>query len=138
MKKLLMFGLSLALVSGLAISASAEGSSAPTEDIKMALTNEPVMFSHEEHLEEGIKCISCHHPVDGIESEERRKCSTAGCHDILGSKDKTVNSYYLAIHDRKSVYEYDTSCMKCHLTVVKADPDKRKELTSCKGSSCHP
>jgi len=132
MKKLLMFGLSLVLVSGLAISASAEVPLAPTEDIKMALTNKPVMFSHNKHEVAGVACVACHHPVDGV--SDYRTCSTAGCHDILGNKDKSINSYYGAFHDRKG--KYDT-CIMCHTKVAKETPDMRKALTSCKGSSCH-
>ena len=137
MKKLLMFGLCLVLVSGLALSANAEVPLAPTEDIKMALTDKPVVFSHVIHENAEVACEACHHPVAGTEAIQYVKCSTAGCHDILDSKDKSQNSYYRAFHDRTSKFGYDASCIKCHTEVAKEKPEMKKALTSCKGSSCH-
>ncbi len=130
MKKIVMLSLSALITIALAMPAVAARPAAPEGPLKMALTKNAVTFDHKDHA--SVDCGVCHHPVNGAETYE--KCSTAGCHDALGAKEKGVNSYYRIAHDRK----LENSCLGCHSKVVKTEKDKRKALTGCKGSSCHP
>ena len=132
MKKLLICGASALLATALAVPVFAEQPAVPTEPLQMALTKKPVTFNHATHKD--VQCGDCHHQVDG--KENYQMCATAGCHDALGQKDKSVHSYYRIAHDRKT--EKFSSCLKCHYEVAQAQPDKKKALTSCVGSSCHP
>lgn len=132
MKKLLMFGGAALLSAALALPAYAGQPAVPSGPIAMELTKKPVAFDHSFHKER--QCVECHHQVNGADNFQ--KCASAGCHDVLGPKDKTVQSYYRIAHDRKVEKSY--SCLKCHFEVAQAQPDKKKALTSCAGSSCHP
>ena len=132
MKKFFTPGAAALLVIVLALPACAEQPAVPDGPIKMELTRKPVEFDHSFHKDR--QCGECHHQVDGADNFQ--KCASAGCHDVLGQKDKTVQSYYRIAHDRKVEKSY--SCLKCHFEVVQAQPDKKKALTSCAGSSCHP
>lgn len=129
MNKFIKYGLSVFLVCSLALPAIAARPAVPTGPQKMALTKKPVMFDHKNHV--SVDCGVCHHQVDG--KENYAKCASAGCHDVLGSKEKGWNSYYRLAHDRK----LDNSCLGCHVQIAKKEKSKRKALTSCKGSSCH-
>ena len=130
MKKILMLSLSAIVAISMALPAIAARPEAPTAPSKMALTKKPVMFDHAQHTT--VDCAVCHHEVDGVENYE--KCSTSGCHDALGTKEKGVDSYYRMAHDRK----VSNSCLGCHVKEAKTKPKLRKALTGCKGSSCHP
>lgn len=154
MKKLLMFGAGAMLATALVLPAFADAEQPPvlTRPVKMAMTSKPVMFPHDIHTAQSCEachtnmpkhfpplvvdtkqdCVVCHHLVDG--KSNFQKCSTAGCHDALDPKDKTVKSYFRIFHDRS----YENSCMSCHENVIKTRPEKRQELTSCVGSACHP
>lgn len=132
MRNLFALGACALLAVTLVIPAFGEQPAVPTEPLKMALTKKTVMFDHSEHKD--VPCGACHHQVAG--KENYQKCSTAGCHDVLGQKDKSVNSYYRIAHDRK--LKDIKSCLSCHFEVAEAKPDKKKELTSCVGSACHP
>jgi len=115
------------------VPAMAEKPAVPADGIKMnATTKKVVVFNHSTHKD--VTCEKCHHPVEG--KSEYRKCSSAGCHDSMSRKDKTAKGYYNMIHNKKLVEIQ--SCLSCHVTVVKKDPSKKKELLSCKGSKCHP
>lgn len=160
MKKLLTFGAGALLVSALVLPAFAEQQSAQTAEqppvlsrpIKMAKTDRPVVFPHAPHtarsctachtdmprhfpplvMDAEQDCVVCHHLVEG--QKVFKKCSSAGCHDVLDRKDKSVHSYYRIFHDRS----LENSCLSCHARVIKTRPEKRQALTSCVGSSCHP
>jgi len=126
-----MLSMGALIAIALALPAIAARPEAPEGAIKMALTpKQPVMFEHEEH--DDIDCAVCHHEVDGVENFQ--KCSSSGCHDAVGSKEKGVDSYHRMIHDRK----LENSCLGCHVRAAKAEPKDRKKLTGCKGSACHP
>lgn len=131
MKKLLIFGTGVLLTGVMVLHVFAEHS-VPSDPVMMELTKKPVAFDHSFHKDR--QCVECHHQVDGL--EHFQKCASAGCHDVLGQKDKTVHSYYRIAHDRKVEKSY--SCLKCHFEVAQAQPDKKKALTSCADSSCHP
>lgn len=133
MKKLLLFGCGTLLAAALSAPALATPPAVPSEPLTMNLTKKPVVFDHAQHS--NVECASCHHQVDG--KENYQKCSTSGCHDVLGAKDKSVHSYYRIAHDRKIAASYN-SCLSCHSEVIKHLPDKKKAMTSCVGSSCHP
>ncbi len=129
MKRLLVL---LALVvCAYALPAFANQPAVPEGPITMEKTKQPVVFNHSTHTT--AACEDCHHPVDGVATYQ--PCSTAGCHDAMGMKEKGVNSYYQAMHKAKGT-QYDT-CVSCHVKVAGKDKAKRKELTSCKGSACH-
>jgi len=135
MSKLFLSGACALLAAGFLVSVSpalADQPAVPVGPLNMNLTKKPVIFDHADHQQQ--KCGDCHHKVDG--KENYQKCATAGCHDVLGNKDKSVHSYYRIAHDRK-VTEIQ-SCLSCHVEVAKAKPDMKKALTSCVGSSCHP
>lgn len=132
MRNVFALGACAMLAISLVVPAFAEQPAMPAEPLKMALTKKPVMFDHTQHKD--LQCGACHHQVNGKETYQ--KCATAGCHDLLGQKEKSVNSYFRIAHERKVTNIQ--SCMSCHLEVAAAKPDKKKELTSCVGSSCHP
>ncbi|MCH5276853.1 MAG: cytochrome c3 family protein [Desulfovibrionaceae bacterium] len=132
MEKLLISGAGALLIAALAVPAWAGQPAVPSGPITMELTKKPVVFDHSFHKER--QCVECHHEVDGAANFQ--KCASAGCHDALGQKDKTVHSYFRIAHDRKVEKSY--SCLKCHGEVVQAKPDAKKALTACAGSSCHP
>lgn len=131
MKKMFL-GMCAALVLALTIPALAAKPDVPADGLKMEKTKTPVVFNHSTH--KSAQCGECHHPVDG--KENYSKCATAGCHDVFDRKDKSVKSYYNVMHS-KSKLKFDT-CMSCHQLAVEKAPDKKKDLTACKGSKCHP
>ena len=130
MKRIFFLGLIL-LVSAFALTAVA-APSVPADGLKMDKTKKPVVFNHSTHAK--IDCVDCHHPVNGKESFA--SCSSAGCHDNLDSKDKSINSYYQAMHKAKGT-QYDT-CVSCHITTAGADKELKKTLAGCAKSACHP
>ena len=131
MKKV-FFGVCAVLVLALTIPALAARPDAPADGIKLEKGKNPVVFNHSAH--KAVDCGACHHPVDG--KENYAKCGSAGCHDVMDRKDKTAKSYYNIIHS-KAKLKYDT-CMSCHQQAAEKTPDKKKDLTACKGSKCHP
>ncbi len=133
MKNQLLSGSLVALVMALAVPALAAPPAVPTGPLEMNLTKKPVIFDHAQHSK--LECGACHHQVAG--KENYQKCATAGCHDVLNPKDKTSRCYYRIAHNRKVADPYHT-CLSCHAEVVKQLPDKKKAMTSCVGSSCHP
>ena len=133
MKKIGLYGAIALLGTALVLPAIAAQPPTPTEVIKMSLTSKPVDFDHATHA--AIDCGGCHHVINGAENYQ--KCSTAGCHDLLGQREnKSMNSYYRIAHERKT--GEINSCLKCHIEVAGDDADLKKELTSCVGSACHP
>ncbi len=101
----------------------------PAAPLEFKGAKKTVMFGHEEHKE--YDCAMCHHPVNGVETYE--KCATAGCHDDLEGKKSPA--LYAIVHTRKDL-KFRT-CMSCHLEKAAEQPEKKKELTGCKGSYCH-
>ncbi len=70
----------------------------------------PVNFPHQKHVKQG--CTTCHHKWTN-KKEPPKKCTSSGCHSILGAKGaqmKDVHSAYDAYHNRKSQH----SCIGCH------------------------
>ena len=132
MKKLLMPGI-ICLLTLLVLPALASQPETPDGSLKMNFSGKKeVIFSHSAHKREA--CSACHHPVDGEDSYA--KCSYGGCHDVKGTDDKSVHSYNLAIHKKRN--NKRQSCMSCHEKIAAGDRAKKKELTSCAGSRCHP
>ena len=131
MKKIFFLGLML-LTTAFALTAVAAAPNAPADGLKMNKTKKLVTFNHSTHA--SIKCVDCHHQVDG--KEDYRACATAGCHDKLEQKDKSINSYYQVMHKRKG-NKFET-CVSCHEKTAGADKDKKKELAGCAKSKCHP
>lgn len=130
MKKLLLLGVLGIFV--FSLSAFANQPPVPNAPIAMDKTKQPVTFNHATHT--AYECESCHHPVDGVATY--KLCSDAGCHDAMGgAKAKGVDSYYQIAHKTKGT-KYST-CISCHADFVKTEKDRKKELTSCKGSACH-
>lgn len=115
------------------VPAMAERPAVPADGIQMNATKKKVVvFNHSTHTT--VACEQCHHPVEG--KADYRKCSTAGCHDSMDRKDKSVRSYYKVMHDKK--LEKYASCISCHVAEAAKAPEKKKALLSCKGSKCHP
>jgi len=131
MKKCILSVLTL-LILAVALPALAAPPQVPADGLKLDKTKQPVTFNHSSHKDQ--KCGDCHHMVKG--AENYAKCGNAGCHDSLDRKDKTEKSYYNVMH-AKSGAKFNT-CASCHNQVVEKSPDKKKELTACKQSKCHP
>lgn len=108
---------------------------APSKPIRMDKGTKPVTFDHNDHA--SFECTTCHHPVkrDGGKIEYK-KCSSSGCHDVLG-RNKDPMSYYQVMHN-KTPSEGHSTCLACHTQTAAKEPEKRKALTACLGSSCHP
>lgn len=102
---------------------------APAGALDFAGEKKTVKFTHEGHKD--FDCGICHHAVNGAETYE--KCATAGCHDDL--KGKKSPALYAVVHSKKEL-KFQT-CMSCHAKKAAETPDKKKELTGCKGSYCH-
>jgi len=135
MKKCILSAFAL-LILALALPALAAQPDVPADGMKLdKLTKPPkppVTFNHSSHKD--IKCGECHHVVEG--KENYGKCGNEGCHDSLDRKDKSVKGYYRTMHE-KSGTKFAT-CASCHAQTAEKFPDKKKELTACKGSKCHP
>ncbi len=107
--------------------------SAPAEDIKLAYFPEKVViYKHSAHAE--VDCKTCHHTWDGAATMQ--KCSDSGCHDSFDRQDKSERSLYNAIHGKGTAT--NSSCVQCHRIEAGKNPDKKKELTGCIDSYCHP
>ncbi|MDK2955503.1 MAG: hypothetical protein PWQ57_999 [Desulfovibrionales bacterium] len=109
---------------------------APEQPLNLAyFPKKAVEFTHTPHLKEaGLQCEECHHKkVDG----KIVKCSTSGCHDVFDRKDRSEASFYNMVHGRGS--KDMQSCLGCHKEAAKGKfKSMGRELTSCKGSVCHP
>ena len=131
MKKYILSVFAL-LILTLSLSALAAQPNVPADGITMNKTKQPVTFNHSTHQKD-MKCGDCHHAVKGKENYD--KCGSAGCHDSMDRKDKSVKGYYHAMHT-KSGTQFAT-CASCHAQTAEKFPDKKKELTACKQSKCH-
>ena len=132
MRKMFILGV-FCILAAFVLPALAAQPEAPADGLKMEKSGKKVVvFNHGTH--KTFKCVDCHHPVNG--KEDYRPCATAGCHDIQGQKDKSVNSYYQAMHKAKDPQHQ--SCVSCHAKQAGDDKDKKKELTGCAKSKCHP
>ncbi|MDR2050834.1 MAG: cytochrome c3 family protein [Deltaproteobacteria bacterium] len=130
MKKVFFIGLLFLL--GLFVMTAAAAPEVPADGLKMDRVKKVVVFNHSTHAD--LKCVDCHHPVNEV--EDYRSCATAGCHDNLDQKDKSVNSYYQAFHKAKGA-KFET-CVSCHTKAAGNDRDKKRELAGCAKSKCHP
>ena len=133
MKKVFALGVALVLGVFVLAAAAAEKPKVPEDGLKLDRVKKVVVFNHSTH-EKGMTCVDCHHLVDGV--EDYRSCATAGCHDKLDQKDKSVNSYYQAFHKAKGA-KFQT-CVSCHTKEAGADKDRKRELVGCTKSKCHP
>lgn len=132
MKKMFTILCSACLVLAVALP-SIFAEEAPTEAIELAyFPNLKVIFPHDKHAD--LQCEACHHMWDGKAAVQ--SCTDSGCHDVFDKKDKTEKSFYNVIHG-KGTAEVQ-SCLGCHREEAKKNKDMRKQLTSCKGSGCHP
>ena len=132
MRKLFVLGV-FCLLAAFVLPALAAQPDVPADGIKMEKSGKKVVvFNHSTHKAQ--KCVECHHPVNG--KEDYRKCSTEGCHDVMGQKEKGEKSYYQAIHKAKETKH--ESCLSCHTKAAGEDKEKKKELTACAKSKCHP
>ena len=132
MRKLFTLGV-FCILAAFVLPALAAQPEAPADGLKMQKSEKKVVvFNHSTHKD--MKCVDCHHPVDG--KEDYRPCATAGCHDVMGQKDKSVKSYYQAMHKAKDPKH--ASCVSCHTEKAGADKEKKKELVGCAKSKCHP
>ena len=113
----------------------------PDQPVHMNLTRKPVFFSHKDHFENLKKqreqaelCGLCHHTVNG--EQQFKSCAADGCHDNLDARNKTVHSYYVAVHrpEKKPI----NSCRSCHKEHAGPYREVQKRLIGCKKSSCHP
>lgn len=132
MKKILSLGVICFAVACFCALPVLNAADAPADGLKMENTKNPVVFNHSTHKDS--TCQDCHHKWDGASAI--KKCSDAGCHDNLDKKAKGQDSYYKAMHNRR-VKETD-SCISCHGKVAGKDKAKKKHLTGCKKSACHP
>ncbi len=132
MRKLLILGI-FCMMAVLVLPALAAQPEVPADGFKMNKGGKKeVIFNHSTHKTQ--TCVECHHPVDG--KEDFRSCTTAGCHDNIDPKDKSINSYYQMIHKKKD--SQHQTCVGCHEKTAGDDKDKKKELTACAKSKCHP
>lgn len=89
-----------------------------------------VVFNHSSH---GKDCKVCHHKWDG--AAKIQSCAVAGCHDNVTDK-KLKTGLYQAIHNKKA--KNPLSCLACHKKKAGKDKAKKKMLTGCSKSKCHP
>ena len=112
--------------------AAAMAAQSPADGLKLAKTSKNVVFNHSAHKK--ADCKECHHTWDGAGAV--KKCSDAGCHDSLDKADKSVKSYYQAMHQKGGK---QSTCLSCHTDVAdKMDKEAGKKLKSCAKSVCHP
>lgn len=124
------FALCLLALLSLCVAGAAHAAPAmPDGPLEFKGSQKTVIFNHNTHA--SYDCKTCHHDVDGKESFA--KCATAGCHDDLTGKKSPA--LYAVVHSRKDL-AYQT-CMSCHVQIANEQPDKKKNLTGCKGSYCH-
>ncbi len=121
-----------ALVLGVFAIPALYAADAPPDGLKMENTKNAVTFNHSAHKAE--PCEACHHMAKDNPANIK-KCSSAGCHDNFDKKDKSVHSYYQAIHGKGGTVH---SCVSCHKEKAGDDKAKKKELAGCKKSVCHP
>jgi hypothetical protein len=150
-------GLMLALALLFCLVAVGAFAAPPPDGITMNKTKNPVLFNHSTHTD--LACGDCHHPVKvetpasclaegchaeadlpGLlefytDGEDYRPCSTAGCHQIFDAKDKSVHSYYQAMHKSRKP-EFD-SCYSCHVKTAGKDKERKRLLSSCSNYVCH-
>jgi len=130
MRKLLVVSIACAVLLGVVGVVSA--ADAPADGLKMNKTAKTVVLNHSTHAK--IDCVTCHHKWDG--KGPIGGCSDAGCHDKMDKADKTANSYYQAMHNKKAA---KPTCVSCHTEeAAKMDPEKGKAMKGCAKSVCHP
>ncbi len=74
-----------------------------------------VTFNHTSHS--AINCVLCHHKAESWKTRYA-DCTTAGCHNVKGSRERGVHSVFMAYHDPAS----DRSCYGCHKREAKRYP----------------
>jgi c(7)-type cytochrome triheme protein len=93
---------------------------------------ESVIFSHQDHLQKGASCNTCHSGLFAMEALKAQK-----------NKDFTMDSLYQgkycgACHNGKKAFASDTQCARCHLgsgvpTPPKDTPAYQSSVTLGKG-----
>ncbi|MDR1855992.1 MAG: cytochrome c3 family protein [Desulfovibrio sp.] len=120
-----------AFMLAIAIPALAARPDVPKEPLEVKGSQKTVKFPHAPH--EKVDCAVCHHEVNG--KENYQKCADAGCHDDLKAK-KGEKSLYASIHTKTGLKHQ--TCLECHTKLVAEKPDKKKDMTGCAKSKCHP
>ena len=103
----------------------------PDHSLELWGSRKSVMFPHMPHANNA--CDACHHPVEGRENFDA--CGSVGCHDDLTAK-QGVKSLHAVTHSKKKLAH--TTCMACHSETVARQPERKRELTDCARSKCHP
>lgn len=137
MKKMLLLAAMFSLIA--AAPALADRPDVPADglDLMGSKPEKKVVFNHSTHKDSD--CAVCHHPVGG--KENFGKCATAGCHDDLQGKKKAEGKpapLYFVVHNKKAEDMKFPSCISCHAKAAGEDAARKKELTACKDSKCHP
>ncbi|AGW12253.1 cytochrome c3 family protein [Megalodesulfovibrio gigas] len=104
----------------------------PSSPLTLRYLKKEVVFPHAAHG--ALECRTCHHPWDG--ENPMPKCSEAGCHDVFDAKDKSEKSFYKIVHGPGAAAA--PSCLACHKDTAAKNPERKKVLTGCAGSACHP
>lgn len=133
MKKMLLLAAMFSLIA--AAPALAARPDVPADGLELmgSKPEKKVVFNHTTHKDSD--CAVCHHPVEG--KENFGKCATAGCHDDLQGK-KGQKALYNVVHNKKAEDMKYPSCISCHVKAAGDDAARKKELTACKDSKCHP
>lgn len=103
----------------------------PTEPLELKGSKKSVLFPHVPH--KSIACVDCHHLVN--DKENFSKCASSGCHDDITEK-KGERSLYRVMHAKKDTAH--STCLSCHQQAAEQQPERKKELTGCAQSKCHP
>ena len=103
----------------------------PADEVVLSGSKKDVPFSHLYH--DSLACTVCHHLVNG--KKQFAKCSTFGCHDDLMGR-REMRSLYYVVHAQGNLRHQ--TCMSCHIRAAEKAPDRKKELTGCSSSGCHP
>ena len=112
--------------------AAAGAASAPADGLALDRTSKAVVFNHSAHRT--LDCKECHHAWDGAGAIQR--CYDAGCHDAFDKADKSVKSYYLAVHNKKAKR---STCVSCHeAEAARLGKEAGGRLKGCTRSVCHP
>ncbi len=75
-----------------------------------------VTFNHSSHKE--FKCRSCHH-METDDGNRFAPCTTDGCHDLKGPRERDPMSMFMAYHAPDS----KRSCYGCHRQYAGKYPD---------------
>lgn len=83
-----------------------------------------VTFNHSTH--KAFSCVLCHHKVTP-EGALYAPCTTSGCHNVPGARERAEDSMFMAYHAAPS----QRSCYGCHVRQAATHP----EFIGCR--PCH-